>query len=28
VLVRGGEVVFLPDGALAEHGRIALIARY
>jgi len=28
VLAAGGEVVFLPDGTLADHDRLALITRY
>ncbi|MCS7055255.1 MAG: hypothetical protein NZM18_03640 [Thermoflexales bacterium] len=28
VLQKGGQVVFVPDGSLAEHGRVALILRY
>lgn len=28
VLQKGGRVVFVPDGSLAEHGRVALILRY
>ncbi len=28
VLAKGGRVVFVADGALAQHGRIALILRY
>ena len=28
VLQKGGQVVFVPDGSLSAHGRIALILRY
>jgi hypothetical protein len=28
VLTKGGRVVFVPDGSLSEHSRIALILRY
>jgi len=28
VLQKGGQVVFVPDGSLAAHGRVALILRY
>jgi hypothetical protein len=28
VLMKGGRVVFVPDGSLSEHNRIALILRY